>query len=43
MVKSIADASGAATPGFATYIWKYTLPILIPVYLVVWAVFFMTT
>lgn len=40
MVKSIADAAGVKTPGFGEYIWKYTLPILVPVYVLVWAVFF---
>jgi Na+/H+ antiporter NhaD/arsenite permease-like protein len=40
MVKSIADSHGAITPGFVEYIWKYTLPILIPVYLGVWWIFF---
>ncbi|HZZ42932.1 MAG TPA: sodium:proton antiporter [Tepidisphaeraceae bacterium] len=40
MVKSIADASGAVTPGFGEYIWKYTLPVLIPVYLLIWLIFF---
>jgi Na+/H+ antiporter NhaD/arsenite permease-like protein len=41
MVKSIAEAAGVETPGFLEYVYKYTLPILIPVYVAVWAVFFM--
>jgi Na+/H+ antiporter NhaD/arsenite permease-like protein len=41
MVKSIADAGGIRTPGFVEYIWKYTLPVLIPVYVLAWAVFFL--
>jgi Na+/H+ antiporter NhaD/arsenite permease-like protein len=41
MVKSIADAGGVKTPGFLEYIYKYTLPVLIPIYVVVWAVFFL--
>jgi len=41
MVKSIADAGGVKTPGFLEYIYKYTLPVLIPVYVLVWAVFFL--
>jgi Na+/H+ antiporter NhaD/arsenite permease-like protein len=41
MVKSIADAGGIRTPTFPEYIYKYSLPILIPVYVVVWAVFFL--
>jgi len=39
MVKSIAGSAGVATPSFLEYVYKYTLPILIPVYVVVWAVF----
>jgi Na+/H+ antiporter NhaD/arsenite permease-like protein len=39
MVKSIAEAAGAQTPGFFSYIVKYTLPILIPIYIAVWAIF----
>jgi len=41
MVKSIADAAGVHTPGFFMYIFKYTLPILIPLYVAVWAIFFL--
>jgi Na+/H+ antiporter NhaD/arsenite permease-like protein len=41
MVKSIAEAAGVKTPGFLEYIYKYTLPILIPIYVVVWLVAFM--
>lgn len=39
MVKAIADASGAQTPGFFGYILKYTLLILLPIYVVVWMAF----
>jgi Na+/H+ antiporter NhaD/arsenite permease-like protein len=39
MVKSIADASGAQTPSFFGYIFKYTLPILVPIYTLVWLIF----
>ena len=39
MVKSIADSAGARTPGFIRYILAYTLPILLPVYVLVWLVF----
>ena len=31
MVKSIADGMGVATPGFFGYIFKYSLPILLPI------------
>jgi Na+/H+ antiporter NhaD/arsenite permease-like protein len=40
MVKSIADAAGVATPSFLEYVYRFTLPILIPIYVAVWAVFF---
>jgi Na+/H+ antiporter NhaD/arsenite permease-like protein len=40
MVKAIADAAGARTPSFGEYVWRYTLPVLVPIYVVVWGVFF---
>ena len=40
MVKSIADHQKVKTPGFLGYIWKYTVPIMLPVLLVVWLLFF---
>lgn len=39
MVKSIADDFGAPSPNFIRYITHYTLPLLIPMYLVILAVF----
>ncbi len=39
MVKAIAEASGAKTPGFVGYVVGYSLPILCPIYLLVWLVF----
>jgi Na+/H+ antiporter NhaD/arsenite permease-like protein len=40
MVKSIAESSGASCPGFFGYIFKYSIPILIPLFLVVsWLIF----
>jgi len=39
MVKSIAESSGLRMPGFIHYIVAYTLPILLPVYILVWLVF----
>jgi Na+/H+ antiporter NhaD/arsenite permease-like protein len=39
MVKSIAEAAGAKTPGFITYVVFYTLPILVPTYLLLWLLF----
>ena len=40
MVKAIAESSGVQTPSFVAYIVKYSLPILIPIYVIVWLVFF---
>lgn len=41
MVKSIADHAQVHSPTFLEYIWKYTLPLLLPVLVVVWLVFFL--
>jgi hypothetical protein len=30
MIKNIAEASGVACPSFMEYIYKYSLPILVP-------------
>ena len=40
MVKSIADQQGIPTPGFLGYIFKYTLPYMLPMLLIVWWLFF---
>jgi Na+/H+ antiporter NhaD/arsenite permease-like protein len=40
MVKSIATQSGVETPNFVEYIVKYTLPVLIPVFFLIWILFF---
>ena len=40
MVKAIAESSGVETPSFVAYIVKYSVPILIPIYILVWLVFF---
>ncbi len=40
LVKSIADASGGKAPSFFGYLLRYALPILIPIYALVWLVFF---
>ena len=39
MVRSIAEAAGVNTPDFARYIFCYSLPILVPLYVIVWWVF----
>jgi Na+/H+ antiporter NhaD/arsenite permease-like protein len=40
MVKSIAEQSGVECPSFFGYIVRYTLPVLIPVFAIVWLLFF---
>jgi len=40
MVKAIAESSGVDAPSFVAYIVKYSVPILVPVYLTVWVVFY---
>jgi len=40
MVKSISEQAGAHCPSFFGYVIKYSLPILIPIFVVVWVVFF---
>jgi Na+/H+ antiporter NhaD/arsenite permease-like protein len=39
MVKSIAEAAAVRMPGFIGYILRYTLPILLPLYIAVWVLF----
>ncbi len=40
MVKAIAESAGVQTPSFVGYVLRYSLPILIPVYIIVWLIFF---
>jgi Na+/H+ antiporter NhaD/arsenite permease-like protein len=40
MVKSIADKAGVKMPSFGEYIYKYSIPYLLPVLIVVWLVFY---
>ncbi len=40
LVKSIADQAKAKTPSFFGYFFKYSLPILIPIFFVIWYLFF---
>lgn len=40
MVKSIAEQSGIECPSFFGYIVKYSLPVLLPIFLVIWWLFF---
>jgi Na+/H+ antiporter NhaD/arsenite permease-like protein len=40
MVKSIAEQSGVACPSFSGYIVRYSLPVLLPLFVVLWLLFF---
>ena len=40
MVKAIAESSGVDCPSFGGYVLRYSLPILVPIYILVWLVFF---
>jgi Na+/H+ antiporter NhaD/arsenite permease-like protein len=40
MVRSIAERSGARVPGFFGYIGRYSVPVLLPVFIIVWLIFF---
>lgn len=40
MVKSIADKAGVKMPSFGEYIFKYSIPYLLPVLIVVWFIFY---
>ena len=40
MVKAIAESNGVRTPSFFGYIARYSLPILLPIYFLVWLVFY---
>ncbi len=40
LVKAMAEARGVRMPGFGGYLVRFTLPLLLPVWLLVWAVCF---
>ncbi len=40
MVKSICERAGIKMPSFFTYMVKYSIPILIPIFVVIWLIFF---
>jgi Na+/H+ antiporter NhaD/arsenite permease-like protein len=40
MVKAIAEANGVETPTFMGYIFRYSIPVLVPIYLVIYLIFF---
>ncbi len=40
MVKSIVERAGIEMPSFFAYVYKYSLPILIPIFALIWLVFY---
>ena len=40
MVKSIAEQAGVKCPSFLSYIVRYTIPILLPIFSLIWLIFF---
>jgi Na+/H+ antiporter NhaD/arsenite permease-like protein len=40
MVKAIAEQQGVKMPSFFEYIYKYSLPVLLPILAIIWLVFF---
>jgi Na+/H+ antiporter NhaD/arsenite permease-like protein len=42
MVKAIADQQKAHTPGFLNYVFRFTLPYMLPMLIIVWWFFFRT-
>ena len=40
MVKAIAEANGVETPSFMGYIIRYSIPVLLPVYFLIYVIFF---
>jgi Na+/H+ antiporter NhaD/arsenite permease-like protein len=41
MVKSISERSGIKMPSFFGYLFKYSIPILIPIFTIVWLAFYL--
>jgi Na+/H+ antiporter NhaD/arsenite permease-like protein len=40
MVKSISERSGIKMPSFFGYIIKYSIPVLVPIFTIVWLAFY---
>ncbi len=40
MVKNIAEQADADVPSFVEYVYKYSIPVLVPVFIVIWFIFF---
>ena len=39
IIKSLAEHAGLRCPGLFAYVFKYALPVLLPILLLVWLVF----
>jgi len=40
MIKSVADQQNVSTPTFMRYVFQFSLPVLLPVLVIVWLIFF---
>jgi Na+/H+ antiporter NhaD/arsenite permease-like protein len=40
MVKSICERAGIKMPSFFGYLVKYSIPILLPVFFIIWLIFY---
>jgi Na+/H+ antiporter NhaD/arsenite permease-like protein len=40
MVKSMAEQHGVRTPGFLAYVFRFTMPFMVPVLVLVWWLWF---
>jgi Na+/H+ antiporter NhaD/arsenite permease-like protein len=40
MVKSIAEQSGVKCPSFFGFMVRYSIPVLLPIFLIIWYFFF---
>lgn len=40
MVKAVADQQNAHTPNFLGYVFKFTLPFMLPMLMIIWWLFF---
>jgi Na+/H+ antiporter NhaD/arsenite permease-like protein len=41
MVKALAEEAGYAMPSFFGYVWRYVLPVLVPIFVLITFVFFL--
>jgi hypothetical protein len=41
MVKAIAEHAGVHCPSFFGYMFRYAIPVLLPIFTLIWILFFM--